>query len=497
MAAVSKSEFGAFTALQKEIHTTDPNNPSEVLEAHHLYEFRKITWSSQIDHKLTRTNTTDDCIFTVATNYHYLLYLYKSQTLPAIKVKDEHAKNIRIAWCHNIENNSIVSSTFKVGDEVINTFDSVSLDILSQGFGRPGFDRHDPNYRMEMEKFEKWNSYLPPKPVQSHQPFYFAEDRMLSFPLWMIGTSVKVEFNYNLRRDIEKLLRVGKIRKDGTIANIKFDMKYIDVSEKLTKIPLPNLIGRYSFLSDQELNEHKCNQKYSFYVKDMISTQATNPGALGAKVEIPLQTPAPCLAMCWVAENLKATRFNNRSNYTTNSVNLNEGYNPCQYSTMKYKNDPRFLNFPHSHFDEMQPRYHFPTRPFEPGYNFYSIANKPASIQAEVGVPLSNVHAMLSVTLGNPDPFNVDFNNLKIGWDRPDGEEQSRVADFVDYEDEDDEIDMSSSISSSSMGNNGNSKKQPELFHLHVRMLVMHKLTATAVLNSDGKVSHYSMKMEA
>jgi len=57
------------------------------------------------------------------------------------------------------------------------------------------------------------------------------------------------------------------------------------------------------------------------------------------------------------------------------------------------------------HADKMEPWYHFPSPPSEPGYNAYSFSMDSTSLDAEIGIVMEGLKAKLVVTLGNTNPF--------------------------------------------------------------------------------------------
>lgn len=480
MTTVNKAELEALTELQKEIHSSI--NDEEIGSLFH-YDFLKVTWSVFSDVKLERSVTDNAVTFTVSNSYHFLLYVYKQQVLPAVRIKKKFIGKYKIAWCHNVDNNTVKRAEFKINDETFNSFDSVVLDMWDQGFGKTGFEEHEKICKGKVDFLEKWCDFLPKYTCNSYQPFYFSLSRMLSFPIHMINSATPINIVYSLKRDISSLLKMAEIS-GNEIKPMKYRSKFIEISGGKDKLPEPNIYGRYSVCTIAEINHYKCSEQYKFYFKDFADCEAENKSKLGKNVSVKLDNGHPCLLLCWVAENLTASKNNNHSNYSTNSANFASGWNPCAKVSLKYKSDAfKFKGMSSDHFDKMQPLFHLPTAPTEPGYNFFSIANNPNSPSAEIAIPFGNSQASLHISMGNTDPFLVPFDDDEESDEESDNEVKESLDKKVKKE-------LSDNPSNGSKSDNNLSEK--DAYQLHVRMLIMRKIVANKIKDTP----HYEFLLD-
>ena len=168
-------------------------------------------------------------------------------------------------------------------------------------------------------------------------------------------------------------------------------------------LPIPELWGRYALITDDE-REWRKTQKNKVYIEDVVVHSSDDPTRYGSTVPIGLQTEMPTKAIFWVAENLEASKYNNYSNFTTNSADLYSGWNPIMSTKLTYGSTPR-IELDYDSFDRIEPWYHFPSAPYQPGYNAYSISYDSSSINADIGIVFKDLGAKLVPKLGNTDPF--------------------------------------------------------------------------------------------
>jgi hypothetical protein len=253
---------------------------------------------------------------------------------------------------------------------------------------------------------------------------------------------------YTLRTDLKDILRMRVHLKDNTYKEIKYKADYL---LNPRPIPVPELWGRFAQVTDAERNWHK-SQVRTLYIEDVVSAKANNPSAFGARVAIPLHAITPCKAVFWVAENRDASLNRNFSNYTTDSDNLLDGWNPCATAGVKYTGSHRINELPNDHFDRSEGYSFMPSTPEEPGYNCAAFAYNLTSLNADTGIVLEPLKATLVLSLADTDPFKNAMSVEKRYGD--DGEIIPEEA-------------LEANIEAASTGN----------FIVHTKMLVMKKLT--------------------
>lgn len=428
---IAKEELNSLTDFQREIHVT--SDLSEDIISNFYRAFIKSTWYSSIPMKLKCTTDGDEVIYTVNHSFHFLMYSYMCFTLPPVRVKSEYKGRVRIAWCHNVGTNIIEQAVFKEDDDTYHTWDNVWADIYFQFYQDPGAGKRE-NHNIgigNVKCLEGWSEFLPPYPINVDQPWFYSMDNALSFPIFYKNTQTRAEHRYTFRRKIADLLRVQILGRDRKWKSTTRKVhQYLDISPNAT-LRAPELWGRYAYITDPEIKWYKCNKSRVFYTRDIEVCDTQNPNKYKSTAEIPLHCTNPCLAFFWVAENRDATSEHNYSNYTTDTNDLYEGWDPIKTTTLKYGTTVRLDNMPSHHFSIAEPRKHFPSAPSERGFHGYSYASASNTFHGDIGIVLSEMKAKLSCRIANNNIFtNVSYE------DDDDDEEEDDIADsaFSDSE---------------------------------------------------------------
>jgi hypothetical protein len=459
MTSVAKLELESITDFQKEIHLT---KEKEAISSIFYHEFRKSTWYTHIHARLKCTADDENLEFVANTTFHYLKYTYMVTELPEIRIKPQYEGQYRICWTHNIGSNIVESADFQVDDDYFTGFDRQWMDIQSQFYMKPGFREHYNMCMGNLNFLEEWSNHLPRYKTTVPQPWYYSIDTGYAFPLYYCNSESTVVHNYQMRTKIADLLRMAVYKEDlkAWVELPAVDFTVLEGASALTKLKTPELWGCYAYITEDEIDFHKCKTERIFYINDVIACDASNPTTYGLAAEINLYCETPCKAMFWMAENLDATKLRNYSNYTTDTNNIYRGWNPVDRVTLKYGKTDRIKNMGSEHFERVQAWYHMPSAPSEPGYNTYSFAQDSMSLDAEIGLVFTRLRTKLILHIKNTDPFNRTRSKA------------SAIEDYSEYEDGVESVDR--------MSEDGTDRNlvQPE-FLARVRLLVLKKLTIT------------------
>lgn len=464
----AKEELNSLTEFQKDIHVT--SNLSEEIISNFYKAFIKSTWYSTVPMKLKCSTDGDEVIYNVNNSFHFLIYSYMRFVTPPVSVKEEYRGKVRIAWCHNLGTNIVERAVFKEDDETFQTWDSVWADIYFQFYQSSGTGKRKAhNIGIGNVKcLEEWSEFLPSYPINVDQPWFYSMDPALAFPIFYKNSQTRIEHRYTLRRKVTDLLRIQVL---DPVTNKWKDVnkninKYIDVPTPF--IEVPELWGRYAYITEKEIKWYKCHQTRSLYIRDIGICDAANPNKYKSTVEIDLQCTNPCLAIFWVAENRDATLFHNYSNYTTNTHDLYSGWNPIKKVTLKYGTVVKLDNMPSDHFYLAEPRKHFPSAPNETGYHGYSYAWDSTNFHGDIGIVFFGLNAKLQCYIDNNNLFNNCFY---------DQENQKATGESEEYRDKDEE-DSSEEYKEIQTSPN---------FITRVRLLMIRKFTITADDNDKFK----------
>jgi hypothetical protein len=416
----AKEELLSMTETHRDMHVQSSLNEEFVSEF--ARTFQKSTWYSTTSMKLACVEDGEEVAYAVNTNFHLLIYTYMCLMLPAIRVKSEYKKNVRIAWCHNVGTNLIQQAVFKEDDDMFQRWDSTWADIYFQFYQSEGAGKRDNhNIGIGNVKFlEEWTDYLPAYPIDVAQPWFYSMDRALAFPIFYKNSQTRAEHRYTFNRNINYLLRCqifdNKTQKWRNATRAIH--RYLDIGPS-SMLKLPELWGRYAYLTPQEIQWYKCNKSRVFYIRDVEVCDTQNPNKYGSTAEVSLHSRSPCLAFFWVAENKDAKDIHNHSNYTTNVDDIYKGWDPIRSVSLKYGTVARLDNVPSHHFSIAEPREHFPSAPNECGYHGFSYASDSTNFDGDIAIVLSKLNARLHCKIANNDIFSTTKYH-----DEEDGEEE-------------------------------------------------------------------------
>lgn len=469
---IAKDELNSLTEFQKEIHNI--KDLSEEIISNFYKAFVKSTWYSSMPLKLKSTIDGEEIVYAVNTSFHFLLYSYMRFVLPPVNVKSEYKGKVRIAWCHNVGTNIVNNAFFKDDEDVCQRWDNIWADIYFQFYQNPGAGKRK-NHNVgngNLKCLEEWTESLPACPINIDQPWFYSMDTALAFPIFYKHSQSRSEHRYNFRRRIVDLLRVQILGKDGKWKDtVRSTSKYLDISAS-AQIKIPELWGRYAYITDKEIAYFKCKQTRHYYTRDIEICDTQNPNKYGSTSGIDLHSNNPCLAFFWVAENSDATANHNYSNYTTDTNDLYNGWDPIRSTTLKYGTSVRLNEMPSDHFNIAESRKHFPSSPGEIGYHAYSYAWDSTNFHGDIGIVFSSMKAKLQCKIANNNIYNSDIYKEE---DKKDEED-----DALNQEESEDELNEIKEIKSTTENNSPN-------FITRARLLVIRKFTISS--DKDGKFS--------
>lgn len=405
-----KEEIGMFTDFHEGLHkTTDINDNFGSIFAH---DFCKSTWYATAYNKLSSSINGDEIVYLVNHSYHFLLSTYMRFLLPAVKVKDIYKDVVEIAWCHNVGLNIVNIAQFKENDDVFQTLDNVNMDIFYQFCQKGGAGmREAHNVGVgNVPIVENFASELVPYQINVKHPWFYSYSTSTAFPIFYKNTQLRAQHNYKMRLKIYELLRMRRLV-DGVWEPVLPSEygEYLETDPTLN-ISTPEMYGHYAYCTDVELDHYKnCSGlERHIYIRDFQTCEEENCKKYKTTASAPMSSSNPCLAFFWVAQNLDAVKYNNYSNYTTNSQDLHRGWDPITHSTMKYGNEALFDKLPSDHFSIAMAQNHFTSAPEFRGFHAYSYAYDCMCQDADIAVLLEGRAATLQCLLGNNSIFGPD-----------------------------------------------------------------------------------------
>lgn len=409
-AELAKFDEGQLSEFQKIIHKWPSDNQGG-FRSHFVLSYQQSSWYSL---QLAPLRAGGNGSYTALNSLDRLLWTYRLHWLPKIVVKDEYVDKYQICWTHNIGTNLSPTRVLKCDEETIHEHDSCYHDIVLQNDvpSKVGI-REAINVNVgNIPYLENWSTELPAYPITISDPWFYAEHRSKSFPLYLLSSQSTLTHFYTFRENIVDLLRMRK--KDG---EKWVDLETIDTSV-LNGIPAsglfqpPEVYGWYAYMSEKEKENDKCDEHITYYIEQVLSFDSPNPVESGAKAEINISSQFPLKGWYRVAENQTAVSYHNFSNYSTNSSDVYRGHSPVVRDICKQGTYTRY-DLEGFHMERMSPLFFLPSIPIEPGYGYWPHVLDKTVQHAQVGLVPDKFHCRLETRLGNTDPKLIQLNASK------------------------------------------------------------------------------------
>ncbi len=372
------------------LHTVSSRN--EPISSRFFRPQMKSTWYSSIIEKMTIVSSDEEVIYRISSLFHYLMYSYMRIEFPRIESSDP--KTIQISWTNEPSTSVVVKASLRQDDLVIQEIDGYCINISNQFYQSEGCGKREMSrkYSGDIPEMTSWNTVLEKQVLNVEHPWYYSSDHALSYPLLFNNKdNSRTEHRYEFRRNISKLLRVRELQENGEWKIVPLKQEHINIPIT-TLIPTPELWGKYAIISNGEEEEIKkeCKDVYrNFWIKNYISFDSKEAKSFGGIFEPEINCDFPCLAMFWSLENRNSHFQNNYHNYTCDSEDPMNGFDPLIKTNLRYGNSERITNLSNDHFLISQVRHHFPSAPYKNGYHTYSFAWYSHSNQSDIGIVFS------------------------------------------------------------------------------------------------------------
>ena len=387
MFALSKTELDTMSDFQRELHLHDDEGEgSEDMSSVYYHEHRKLTWHVRATVKSKCVSGEEgQIVFDYDNNnYSYLNYSYMRSVLPEVKVKEEYADRIKIAYCHNPGTAHIIDAEFQVDDIIPGRFDNIWLDFYYQRLLSPGYrDSHNEDVG-NVPFLEEWSSRLPEYVTNVSHPWFYAQSLDKAFPIFFGTSQTRIKHVYRVKQDVSEILRMAESNDGGeTWTQIPVNMSYLISPPKLK---VPELWYDFSLISKDEIEFRKQSNKINYYINDVAKYDCDDPIKYNSTATIDIHSDYPVKAILWGAENTSASQNNNYSNYTTCTDDLYEGSNPIKITSLSCFGNKKFEKMPSDHFGNVQARHHNLAPPSERGINLMMICHDVRSSDSDIGL---------------------------------------------------------------------------------------------------------------
>ena len=394
------TEISKTSKLQEELYGEDGSEVHSIF----YWEYVRKARSGHMYLKMTRKPRSDDYSFEVDNkHFNYLLYSELWQSLPEIRVAPKFKDIVQVSWPSNVGLNLVRRANLSTETSTIQSIDNVWILMHAQHFmnlDRQHFFRLIGNVR----ELTEWNTRLPAYQLTVPQCWDYCRDYGRALPIGLAREDT-ISHLYEMRRKISSLLRI-RVKQDDKwietkLSACRFKEPVLVGLDSDTDLPAPELYGCYGKSLPSEL-EWRSEQPNLFYTHDVIEIPDQLRHEAGKRFQIPLEIEAPCVAIFFAAEPIKALDSNNYSNYTNDPSNIEAGGNPFSRVALMYGNSYRLPEISAHYTSELVPARFFPITPYHRGYNVISIGFSPNAIDTDVTSSLKTLNAKMVLELSRP-----------------------------------------------------------------------------------------------
>ena len=431
---------------QKELH--DAKDENEEVQSCFTFKNVKSSWQATHMAKLRGTYEDGKLCAEADKRFHHLTQVNYRQRIKATALTQEAIeKGFEICYPHNLITTIIKNIQYKYGDELGEKLSSHVLNILIGYFRNSERDRINNDCIGNIPALENWTTELREHTLDLKVPFFFSWDLSRAIKL-VRSVDTPVTFEVETEQKHTDIIRIRKKLPDGTYKYYQKGDKQIskfkifkNIDKQDDKLEKPELWGHYNIVNEGEKIFHhrlmedipeEVREPDHMYILDWVEFSEKNAKKLGDHVDIKIDEKLPCLALFWNAQNKTSLEYKNPSNYTTNSENVYQGWDPIKKFSIKHGSETYRFKDTDSDIAKRQASLKFPSSPITNGYFAHSLTYDINRTDINIGKNLSSYGTLLQIELGNKSPYK-ELENI-----HQNSEEQESNLDKMDDEYEED-----------------------------------------------------------
>ena len=421
---VAKMEYTALTDFQKSMHFE--SSKDEEVRSLYSYDFVKSTWTSPFKEQITRGNSNPDSgvvEYILNDAFDYIKSVQLSVNSPMVRVLPEYTDTVQVCLCHNFTHNVVKDAKLYGSGGIIQNSGTIFLDYKAEADMRVGQGMRELSKKMvgDRKYYGIWSTILPSFKLGTPLKFYHSGYASKAMPLFLKDSQSKFIYRFTFETNVSELVRM-RVRtilgesdddevKYGEWKYIKYNPEYVDENTK-ERIDLPILWGRYSCIGEKE-KEWRKTFPHEYYTEDMILIPSDSEVKYGYPCAIQIQSVSPAEKILVIAKNIDSENINNHSNYSTNTNDIDSGWNPIESISMMYGTSARINEMDSMHFDAFEHYYGSKSAPEDPGWNVYHFSDRPFKIHPDVGVSLYKNNPKIVAHINDTNPFTKIMNKTK------------------------------------------------------------------------------------
>jgi hypothetical protein len=413
---VAEEDYRSLNSFQKEVLHRWPVGDEDAIDSHFQHDFTPSSWYSSALILMSKSSEgSGKFVFNVDKTFHNLHYIVCHQNLPAIEVKPNFADSekigaIQIAWTHNICGNITERAQFKQDTSVIATLDTTIMEQKYMWYRDMSKERIIDEGLGNVRVLEEWNKKLPYFELSYKQPWPFSKRWNLAYQIFRVPGNSTLAFYYKFRTTIQELMRMRRRVRlgddDSCWVDITPSVEYITGVPASGELPVPDIMGRYTYMDPKELQSKLCDDIVKIYYDDFVIIDKPNPYKYGETAEIELDGQQIAMGVFYSVYNEKAEKFRNLSNPTTNKANAYKGFSPIARVSFQHGTNTRIEEMSHQVLMRTESESHFPAHPNIEGYGAISIPLETAPNTHRVAINFTApTKGTLKLKLGNMEPY--------------------------------------------------------------------------------------------
>ena len=408
--------------FQRSLHTVPPSSNDYVVQNYYR-PMKRVSYSPTVYAVLESTTNVEKgtATYTADTSFHFLLTVYLRAIMPRIVVAEKYVEKIRVCWPHNVGHAIIVSGQLSINGSPKDSITMEWLDSNAQWFSPSGAGKRETQKLLagSTPHLEEWGTYLPSMPINVIQPYSFTRHPYTAFPLLAHSSMGRIEFKYNFNLKVTDLIKMQAFdKKNGQWTDIMAKEKYLKVGDNnsinnMSKVAIPEMWGKYANVTEWE-HEHWTRDsdgtpivhEYAYYgIQQIVS----DVHVYGQQPRIDINSTGLVVGISFMARSVESENLHNRSNYTTNSHNHEEGWHPIRSAQLFMSNTPRTERLEYDQFSGVSGLLDTPSAPDEQGYGWIGFGDfrKGFANITKTGLYLNSSSAcQIGFELENTNPYS-------------------------------------------------------------------------------------------
>jgi len=166
-------------------------------------------------------------------------------------------------------------------------------DVMSQDIGNKS-------------QLTDWSSELKSQDLALYLPWFYSHDKSDAFPLKYCGNGDRLHHSVEFNLSLSQLLLIRD--SDGNL--VDFDKDLLTVSGNLDSVPIPEMEGLYSLLTNKEVDisdgkADEVNGEKELFTRSTYYIEDENDVPMGKKVQLKIDTKSrqPVYSVYWGAVN--------------------------------------------------------------------------------------------------------------------------------------------------------------------------------------------------